>query len=673
MASSGNSRAAYQQDLLGHIEYQSSKLIKAYDKWSVTGIDTVIHTIEASIRAGDDLSEFQQNVRDKVDEKHLYPQLQNIFRTIEGAAAEVTGYKRAQFRQVVALGERIPDAENMSFPDNKPDFVLAEVPPTSEALTPEIDAGSERVKWRQICGFIEVKPTFNKGPNTTSTSTVRPIVSQGVNYARLILAARPFQLYVLCIFIYGPNFCLGWYDRRGVILSRDYHIDTNLDILVRAVLQLTTHMTPYQLGHDKTATILEGHTYYQKNYPSFVVSMGAGGDTRQWKTVGAPIWSSLSLLGRGTATWRAVSLLDDTDVVLKTLWRSQTRRSESNVYGLITKALPGVAAISVGDDVRHAVGKNENAVVTVGWLRSVILQDNACVNDDPVLHRLALTTIGRPLWDAETSKTFILGSLAALKGHEVLWEDKGILHRDMSPGNIFLGQPGCAAGWEGFLADLEFASVVQPMTETIVSLDQLPPLVDQQNTRGVFREETVLSSSRAPGAEITGTALFMAGELLEKMLRPDKKSKGKVRPAKIERDVHHDLESFILVLFYAVMKRGLEHGFSNQDPDAESDIKGLYCSLFGGHTIREIIAGRSSFLQQKPAYLYSAVDPPMQQLLHGCWKLLKSQRADSVPGDEYTAEIEEELQLNSEQPQLITYKQLYVTYRVALNTLSRFT
>lgn len=314
------------------------------------------------------------------------------------------------------MSEHVPDAEQMSFPVNKPDFALMEVPPTSEPLTPSIDPGSNRVKWRQICGFVEVKSTFNKGPNAPSATTVRQIVSQGANYARLILASRPFHLYVLCIFIYGPNFCLGWYDRRGVILSDDYHIDTNLHILINVVLQLTTHMTPCQLGHDKTATLLNGHTYYQEQYPSFLVSMSSVTDTRRWKTVGPPIWSSLSLLGRGTATWRAISLQHNDAVVLKTLWRSQTRRSESDVYRSITSAMPGVATLSIGDDVRHSVGRDANAIVTVGWLRSTILQDDTCVRDDPVLHRLALKTVGRPLWDAETSKIFITGSLAALRG-----------------------------------------------------------------------------------------------------------------------------------------------------------------------------------------------------------------------------------------------------------------
>jgi len=188
-------------------------------------------------------------------------------------------------------------------------------------------------------------------------------------------------------------------------------------------------MTSYQLGHDKTARLLEGHSYYQDQYPSFVVSMGGDRPTRQWQTYGTPIWSSLSLLGRGTATWRAVSLQDEQNVILKTLWRSQTRQSESDVYGCIKPGTPGVAQFSVGHDVLVPISGEINVPVTVGWLRSYVLNDDSAVQipktivavrDDPVLHRLTLKTVGRPLWDAETSEEFILGSLAALKGSTLL-------------------------------------------------------------------------------------------------------------------------------------------------------------------------------------------------------------------------------------------------------------
>ncbi|KAG1884798.1 hypothetical protein F4604DRAFT_1676881 [Suillus subluteus] len=270
-------------------------------------------------------------------------------------------------------------------------------------------------------------------------------------------------------------------------------------------------------------------------------------------------------------------------------------------------------------------------------------------------------------------KEFFLGSLAALKGHQALVE-QGILHQDISPGNIFLGDPNCAEGWEGFVADLEFASVAQLETETIVSSHPLSPSTSQLNTRGIFCKDTVPSSSEVPGSEIPGTTLFMAGELLDMMLLPDEFKT--VCPEHIERGVHHDLESFILVLFYAVVRRGLNRRLWDEDPVTGYWTKELYRTLFGGHTISEIHIGRSSFLGRQPLYLFGAVDAPMTALLYGCWNLLKLQCIATDPEIAHKADILAQMnqrmqwKSTSEEPKLITYAQMYDVHDVAISNLS---
>jgi hypothetical protein len=78
--SSGDSRTTYAGDLLGHIEYRSPKPINAYQEWSIAGIDTVVNTIATTIRSpqGHDLAQFQQHVRDGVNESELYQPLVSI-------------------------------------------------------------------------------------------------------------------------------------------------------------------------------------------------------------------------------------------------------------------------------------------------------------------------------------------------------------------------------------------------------------------------------------------------------------------------------------------------------------------------------------------------------------------------------------------------------------------
>jgi hypothetical protein len=89
----------------------------------------------------------------------------------------------------------------------------------------------------------------------------------------------------------------------------------------------------------------------------------------------------------------------------------------ANIYRHIKSPSPGVAELSLSDDVCIPVAREVHARVTIGTLRPLILiDDGAGVPDDPVLHCLALKTEGCPSWDASTTKDLILGSLAAVKG-----------------------------------------------------------------------------------------------------------------------------------------------------------------------------------------------------------------------------------------------------------------
>ncbi|KAG2096489.1 uncharacterized protein F5147DRAFT_656568 [Suillus discolor] len=115
------------------------------------------------------------------------------------------------------------------------------------------------------------------------------------------------------------------------------------------------------------------------------------------------------------------------------------------------------------------------------------------VPDDPVFYRLALKTVGRPLCDADTTKDFILGSLAALRGHQILAE-QGVLHRDMNPGNIIFGGPDCAEGWSQ-ISNLPRWRSQTPETETVVLLHPPSLAAGQLNTKSVFLEDTVSSGT----------------------------------------------------------------------------------------------------------------------------------------------------------------------------------
>jgi len=162
----------------------------------------------------------------------------------------------------------------------------------------------------------------------------------------------------------------------------------------------------------------------------------------------------------------------------------------------------------------------------------------------------------------------------------------------------------------------------------------------------------------------------MARELLEEMLSSpeDQKSKIKVRPATMERGVHHDLESFILVLFYAAIKRGLESRAWDQRPEINS-IRDLYRSVFGGHTIEDITTGRMRLVNPRPDCLLNALDKSMYQLLLGCRNLLQRQYGDRDSNNPLADEINQVV--SSQKRSIITYGELYQIYNIAIRRLSR--
>jgi hypothetical protein len=197
----------------------------------------------------------------------------------------------------------------------------------------------------------------------STKDTVKAIATQAADYARLHISAQPFQLFSIGLLIFGTNFCVAIFDRDGVQFSPVHDIWSPVFICV--VRCLTCDMSPVELGQDPTVRILsdsEARPWQQKavsiglqptehiQFPTYAVTMGKG--SRCWYTLGVPIWSSLSLLGRGTVVWRVCDSTNPSKLlVLKNAWRSNGRLPESMIYESIICKHPGVADYEFGDDV----------------------------------------------------------------------------------------------------------------------------------------------------------------------------------------------------------------------------------------------------------------------------------------------------------------------------------
>jgi len=247
--------------------------------------------------------------------------------------------------------------------------------------------------------------------------TIKDIVTQAADYARLHMSARPFQLFSVGLLIFGSKFCVAIFDRDGIQFSPVKDIWDDVRTFIRVIRRLACDMSPVQLGQDPTIRILtdrEAVPWQHKakemglqSFPIYAVTMGTG--SHCWYTLGPPIWSSLSLLGRGTTVWRVCdSSKPDEILVLKNAWRSGERLAESTIYEAIQGTHPGVAEYKFGADV---VFPGEDRLISVNNLRG-----DSGITNMPILHRLLIATIGRPLWDYTSDLELLQGVRSALKG-----------------------------------------------------------------------------------------------------------------------------------------------------------------------------------------------------------------------------------------------------------------
>ncbi|KAL0946161.1 hypothetical protein HGRIS_012424 [Hohenbuehelia grisea] len=265
--------------------------------------------------------------------------------------------------------------------------------------------------------------------------------------------------------------------------------------------------------------------------------------------------------------------LDPTEIcILKNAWRSNRRDSESQIYSTVECETEGVAQFLHGGDVQFV---DSTAAISVFNLRSESLwgsidapsysglrssQELGFQNlDQPtsILHRLVLKTQGRPLWEFRDYLELLLGFRAALVGHQGLWS-QGILHRDISAGNIMLSASATPnVGQEGFIMDLEYCRL-----RHLIELEYGDAASDDKDSPIVGLN----------GGIMTGTAQFMAVEKLLTILGSD---------PPFEHKVYHDLESFIWVFAYAVIRHLMsETRFdSSTKKDIEAWFKQTFCQL----------------------------------------------------------------------------------------------
>ncbi len=306
-------------------------------------------------------------------------------------------------------------------PDDVPDLGGIDVSPdpTNPRRTIRRSLTSPKILWRQVSTFMEVKlrespvPRDRNGKPTTVTVQV-------ADYARIILSTRPFQVFAIGICVFGTQFTVCYADRAEILFSEvfDYSVDSGLSVFVRVIRRVLWDLSAHDLGCDPLVKIVPGQTYYQPvPFPRFHVTMGADSarmTVRRWKTAPErPIWSSLSLFGRGTSVWHATH--ERQSAILKVSWGPPWRLLEAGIYDKIPReGHPGVAKFLDGGAAFYPSIDGTAFPITVNSLRGESFKqvdENANIR----LQRVVITPLGRPLWTCEW-KVLLRAAIAAIRG-----------------------------------------------------------------------------------------------------------------------------------------------------------------------------------------------------------------------------------------------------------------
>lgn len=172
--------------------------------------------------------------------------------------------------------------------------------------------GKRRLLWRNVLCCIAVELEANAGPlrerdvPPNADDKVKESVAQAADYARMHMSCRPFQIFSVNVMIFASHFTVSIFDRGGVMHSHqmDVYDDRGVtDDFIRVVRLLSRDLTEQDLGVDPTIEMIPSVDPTQP--PMYNVgfcppSTGA----ERWNTLGPPIWTASTLLGRGTSTLR---------------------------------------------------------------------------------------------------------------------------------------------------------------------------------------------------------------------------------------------------------------------------------------------------------------------------------------------------------------------------------
>ncbi|KAI0296733.1 hypothetical protein B0F90DRAFT_1014957 [Multifurca ochricompacta] len=345
-----------------------------------------------------------------------------------------------------------------------------------------------------------------------------------------------FRVFSFSVALFGETGRLLRWDRSGAIFTESFNWASQPDTLLEFLWRFN-FLSDVDRGHDTTVTSVPDEeaevalsklkTYRglekikKADLHKILVrdDRAADGELRHYIAPCA-VWCSGALIGRSTSGYIAYDITSTELVYIKDYWRNDFPRiqKEADVYRVLHDAqVPNIPSLGPAGDVplspEHAnsVSFAAQRTRTQDYVETPEGEDewhSSQQHLEPHVHyRLVLETIGRPLDTFKSTRQLCEAIRDAIVAHSVAYEKAGILHRDVSAGNILISETG-----SGILIDWHLSKKVSKCIEA----------KPRQYSR-------------------TGTWQFMSiSRLLEPRFTP--------------HDLADDLESFFWVLLYQIVR-----------------------------------------------------------------------------------------------------------------------
>ncbi|KAH9915204.1 uncharacterized protein B0H18DRAFT_1215589 [Fomitopsis serialis] len=448
------------------------------------------------------------------------------------------------------------------------------------ATMPALSAVEPAYQWRDVTLVFVLQSEVPDDPVKNRATTHGATLAQLAQSARNIMLSQG-RLFAFVVGIYGDQARIFRFDRVGAICSPRFEYKKRPEIFHEFLWRLLHPRLSgcTVVGEDPTmkpgtrADLDLVHSLEKNRDPDWVstdetpkaVRRITVTDKQKHETTYLTyklLFVNPELFSRATLVWEAYKLGEEKEnkgrrYVVKESWRQSGRFRESDFYEALRDATRGepifgvasfIHAEELGDRDEEEREREANArrlrsqsrappgMKLVGY-RTIAGAHNAPEMgrlNERSHTRLVLETVGTPLAQFKRTKQLAMALRDAIEGHRRAYE-AGVIHRDISEGNVMIAPEGAA--FSGFIQDLDYSfnwKWFLYRRKMQVDLAKWEEYCVQHGYEPRSKEDPDNDSK-----ERTGTVYFMAIEILR---------------SEITHEARHDLESFYWLLVFIVLR-----------------------------------------------------------------------------------------------------------------------